>query len=207
MSQHQCVNTLRPRQNGAVLQTNQTPFFNENVWVLIKNSLKFVPKCLISNILALVQIMAWRRPGDKLLSELMVVNLLTHICVTRPQWVNRVRKWYIYRVDSRMSVLLGSLLLLASLFQCGSERITFTHRPLVGKVCHCVTSGKVHVREHYHCHWHCMMNPTCIGMNYSIKKKTCWFITSECVNIRDVPGMILTMYGTQEYLHKLLQNI
>ena len=31
--------------------------------------------------------MAWRRPGDKLLSEPMMVNLLTHICVTRPQWV------------------------------------------------------------------------------------------------------------------------
>ena len=33
--------------------------------------------------------MAWRRPGDKPLSELMMVSLLTHICVTRPQWV----KW------------------------------------------------------------------------------------------------------------------
>ena len=31
--------------------------------------------------------MAWRRPGDKLLSEPMMVSLLTHICVTRPQWV------------------------------------------------------------------------------------------------------------------------
>ena len=32
--------------------------------------------------------MAWRRPGDKPLSEPVVVNLLTHIWVTRPQWVN-----------------------------------------------------------------------------------------------------------------------
>ena len=32
--------------------------------------------------------MAWRRPGDKPLSEPMMVILLTHICVTRPQWVN-----------------------------------------------------------------------------------------------------------------------
>ena len=37
---------------------------------------------------ALVQIMAWRRPGDKPLSEPMMIILLTHICVTRPQWVN-----------------------------------------------------------------------------------------------------------------------
>ena len=32
--------------------------------------------------------MAWRRPGDKPLSGPMMVSLLTHICVTRPQWVN-----------------------------------------------------------------------------------------------------------------------
>ena len=48
-------------------------------------SLKFVAKGPINNIPALVQIMAWRRPGDKPLSEPMVVGLLTHICVTRPQ--------------------------------------------------------------------------------------------------------------------------
>ena len=32
--------------------------------------------------------MAWRHPGDKPLSEPMVVSLPTHICVARPQWVN-----------------------------------------------------------------------------------------------------------------------
>ena len=31
--------------------------------------------------------MAWRRPGDKPLSEPMIVSLMTHICVTCPQWV------------------------------------------------------------------------------------------------------------------------
>ena len=31
--------------------------------------------------------MAWRRPGDKPLSEPMMVSLLTHLCVARPQWV------------------------------------------------------------------------------------------------------------------------
>ena len=45
------------------------------------------PKGPINNIPALVHMMAWRRPGDKLLSEPMSVSLLTHICVTRPQWV------------------------------------------------------------------------------------------------------------------------
>ena len=47
----------------------------------------FVPKGPINNIPALVQIMAWRRPGDKPLSEPIMVSLLTRICVTRPQWV------------------------------------------------------------------------------------------------------------------------
>ena len=51
-------------------------------------SLKFVPMGPINNNPSLVQIMAWRRPGDKPLSEPMMVCLPTHICVTRPQWVN-----------------------------------------------------------------------------------------------------------------------
>ena len=46
-----------------------------------------VPKGPISNIPALVQIMARHRPGDKPMSEPMMVSLLTHICITRPQWV------------------------------------------------------------------------------------------------------------------------
>ena len=65
---------------------------NENVRIWINISLKFVPKGLTNNISALVQIMAWRRPGDKPLSEPMMVNLLTHICITRPQWVNQQRQ-------------------------------------------------------------------------------------------------------------------
>ena len=32
--------------------------------------------------------MAWRRPGDKPLSEPIMVRLPTHICITRPQWVH-----------------------------------------------------------------------------------------------------------------------
>ena len=66
-------------------------FLNENVLIPIEISLKFVPKGPINNIPALVQIMAWRRPGDKPLSEPMMDSLPTHICVTRPQWVNRLQ--------------------------------------------------------------------------------------------------------------------
>ena len=63
-------------------------FLNEYVWISLKISLKFVPKVRINNPPALVQIMAWRRPGDKPLSEPIMVSLLTHLCVTQPQWVN-----------------------------------------------------------------------------------------------------------------------
>ena len=62
-------------------------FFNENIWTVIDISLTFVPQGQINNIPSLVQIMAWRRPGDKPLSEPMMVNSLKYICVTRPQWV------------------------------------------------------------------------------------------------------------------------
>ena len=83
------LNTLRPRQNEQHFADDifKRIFFNENFWILIKISLKFVPKGPINNIPAFVQIMAWRRSGDKPLSERMMANLPTHICVTRPQWV------------------------------------------------------------------------------------------------------------------------
>ena len=85
------VNTLRPRLSRRPFADNifKCIFLNENEWILPRISLKFVPKVWINNIPALVQIMAWRRPGDKPLSEPMMVCFLTHICVTRPQWVKK----------------------------------------------------------------------------------------------------------------------
>ena len=80
------VNTLRPRQNDDILKWIS---LNENARISLRISLKFVPKVRVNNIPALVQIMAWRRPGDKPLSEPMMVSLLTHVCVTRLQWVKR----------------------------------------------------------------------------------------------------------------------
>ena len=90
---HWWLNTLRLSQNGCHFPDNifKCIFSNENVKVLIKISLKFVPKGPINNIPALVQIMAWRWPGDKPLSESMMVSLLTHICITQPQWVKSDR--------------------------------------------------------------------------------------------------------------------
>ena len=83
------LNTLRPRQNGRHFPDDIFKWFfvSENAWISIKISLKCVPKDPIHNIPVLVQIMAWRRPGDKPLSEPMVIRLPTQICVARPQWV------------------------------------------------------------------------------------------------------------------------
>ena len=79
------LNTLRPRWNEQDFADDifKRIFFNENDWISIKISPKFVPKGPINNIPALVQIMAWRHSGDKPLSEPMMVSLPTHICVTR----------------------------------------------------------------------------------------------------------------------------
>ena len=84
------VNTLRPGQNERHFPDDifKCIFLNENVRISFKISLKFVPEGPINNIPVLVQMMAWRRPGDKPLSEQMLVSLLMHKCVTQPQWVN-----------------------------------------------------------------------------------------------------------------------
>ena len=90
----QAFSTLRPRQDGL--------HFPDDI---IKISWKFVPKGPINYILTLVQIMAWRRPGDKPSSEPMMVSLLTHICVTRPQWV-KSRNRCIVEFQSAFDVIL-----------------------------------------------------------------------------------------------------
>ena len=89
----QSVNTLRPRRDRRHFadDTFKCVFLNENERISLRISLKFVPKGPINNNPALIQIMAWRRPGDKPLSESMLVRLSTHICVTRPQRVNYMR--------------------------------------------------------------------------------------------------------------------
>ena len=86
------INTLRLRQNGCHFPDDifKCIFLNENVYISIKISLKFVPRDPINNIPALVQIMAWCRPGVKPLSEPIMDCLLTHICIIRPQWVNNL---------------------------------------------------------------------------------------------------------------------
>ena len=95
------VSTLRPRQDARNFADDVLTciFLNENVWISLKIPLKFVLRGPINNIPTLVQIKARRRPGDTPLSEPMLVFVPTHICVTRPQWVNHsssviTKFWY-----------------------------------------------------------------------------------------------------------------
>ena len=65
-------------------------FPESKIWILIKISLRVVPRGPINNIPSLVQIKAWWWSGDKPLSEPMMFSMFsipTYICVTRPQWV------------------------------------------------------------------------------------------------------------------------
>ena len=64
-------NTLRPKQDGRHFADNifKCIFLNENIWILLKISLKFVLKVQINNIPALVQIMVCRLVVAKPLSE------------------------------------------------------------------------------------------------------------------------------------------
>ena len=84
------VNSLRPSQNGRHFADDifKCIFLNE----IYEFRLRFHRNLFLWFELILFQhwfteILAWRRPADKPLSEPMMVNLLTHICVIRPQWI------------------------------------------------------------------------------------------------------------------------
>ena len=79
------INTLRPRQNGCHVADNVYKCIssNKNFRILNKILLKYVPWGLIDNMVALAQITAWHRTGDKPLSEAMIfaslgLNKLAH---------------------------------------------------------------------------------------------------------------------------------
>ena len=110
-----CINTLRPRQNGCHFPNNifKSNFLNENVSISIMISLKFVPKGSVNNIPALVQIMASCRPGDKPLSEPVMIILLTHICVAWSQWVNSLTPGDAYCIMNLANIGSGDGLVLS----------------------------------------------------------------------------------------------
>ena len=91
----QSLNTLRPRQNGRHFPDDifKWIFLNEYVWISINISLKFVPRGPINNIPTLVQVMAWRRPGHRPLSE-PIMSIL--IPVQSGRVVHLKRSWLLF---------------------------------------------------------------------------------------------------------------
>ena len=68
------INSSPSKKMAAILPDDSFEyiFLNENLWIPTEISSKFVSKGPVSDILALFRMMAWRRTGDKSLSELML---------------------------------------------------------------------------------------------------------------------------------------
>ena len=106
------LNTLRPRQNGRYFADDifKCIFFNENIWISLQISLKFVPKVQITNISALVQRMVWRRGILQCCSFLYIVSFcdllftMTGICEISPNKRNLAK----FRASIFRNAKLGS---------------------------------------------------------------------------------------------------
>ena len=77
------VNKLRSGEKAVILQTTFPIAFSKitDIWISIKISPDFVPKFLIHNKPALIQVMVWRRTDDMPLSEPMMVHLTDRIYI------------------------------------------------------------------------------------------------------------------------------
>ena len=83
------ISVLFPHKNGCHFADDDFMyiFMNGKFCILIQISLKFVPKGLIDNQSALVQVMAWwHQPTNHYLNQRWPSSL-THICGTKGRWV------------------------------------------------------------------------------------------------------------------------
>ena len=115
------INTLRPGQNGRHSADDifKCIFLNENAWIPIKISLKFVPKGPINNIPALVQIMLgtnqaashylnqwwlvyWRIYASVGLNELRHGSVMTSIKIMGCNNSSMTRWWSVRAVKVRV---------------------------------------------------------------------------------------------------------
>ena len=78
-----------------ILQETPLPKMYEIRLIVIKDkSLKFISMGSVNTIQAYSDNgLAWCQPGEKPLYEPMIISLLTHICVTRPQWIKSETSW------------------------------------------------------------------------------------------------------------------
>ena len=66
----------------------QVHLMNEKLGILIQISVQFFSKGLIDNIEALVQVMAWRRTGDKPVPEPVLIQFTDAYMRHKGRWVN-----------------------------------------------------------------------------------------------------------------------
>ena len=112
-------NTLRPRQNCRHLSDDifKCIFLNDKFRIPLMIWMEFVPLVRINNIPALVQIMAWRRSGDKPLSEqwwslgLNECNLRTHV-------TDSVHHHFLYNIEMPQNTLYSKLTLVQVMTWC-----------------------------------------------------------------------------------------
>ena len=136
-------NTLRSRQNVRRFtdDTFKRIFVNENVRISIKISLKCVHKGSVNNIAALVQIMAWRRPGGFFCTFYGIDILKTK------QWQQTPILFYFWHEIQNSTAVFSWMLMLsylhrtiftfhwASLYRAahGADRICFRGRMVFNK--------------------------------------------------------------------------
>ena len=85
-STNMAINSSPPGQNARRFRDDifRSIFVNEKLYTLIKISPRVVPKGTFDNKPALVQVMAWRRTGDKPLPEIVLTQFTdAHM---RHQW-------------------------------------------------------------------------------------------------------------------------
>ena len=187
-----CFNTLRLRQNGRHFPDDifKCIFLDENVWISIKVSLTFVPESPINNIPALVQIMARRRLGDKPLSEPMMFSLLTHICVTRPQWVNSELSWVskVFRFSPLTNMLVSSAnIIVNSISEISGKAFTY--------------NGNNKGPSIYPCETPHVIDRTSDGL--SLYKTYCFLFSIWLFNQSNAMPLIPSWFGSKTICHDL----
>ena len=124
--------------------------------------------------------MAWRRPGDKPLSEPMMVSLLTHVCVARPQWVKQCA------IDSRYMMAHYNTLL-HSAWQWGRsiryvlERYTIQHSNIRSNITERwsnLANDAPWARYTQSAQWPMQIRPTPVGFIVPWNSHYVWFLPS-----------------------------
>ena len=93
LSRPQCVNSSHPWMKWPSFHKRHFQIYshNEKCCILIRISWKFVPKGLIDNKSALVQVMAWCQTSDRPLSEPMLSQFTDIYVALVGRWVKRLQ--------------------------------------------------------------------------------------------------------------------